>query len=173
MPKRPQGLSAHYRQRQRRPFAIGAARRTGQSEGVPAAPGGEQDPFCCLPTSEHRLTASSLAPPRGRAQRVQGSGIPSPLRGEQGTGGWDQDRCGDFWALPASPTWSRVSRVPREQPLGRRPAPRANRSALAPHLPSLSPGGAGASSRRLSRTSGPTGSATHPRAPPGHRQLLP
>ena len=143
MPKRPQGLSAHYRQRQRRPFAIGAARRTGQSEGVPAAPGGEQDPFCCLPTSEHRLTASSLAPPRGRAQRVQGSGIPSPLRGAQGTGGRDQERCGDFWALPASPTWSRVSRVPREQPLGRRPAPRANRSALAPHLPSLSPGGRG------------------------------
>lgn len=43
-----------------------------------------------------------------------------------------------------------------------------------PHVPILLPGDAGngwASSRRPGRTSGPRGSATQPRAPPGHREL--
>lgn len=42
-----------------------------------------------------------------------------------------------------------------------------------PHVPILLPGDAGngwASSRRPDRTSGPTESATQPRAPPGHRE---
>ena len=97
-------------------------RRTGQSEGVRAAPLGEQDPFSYFPTSEHQLMDSFLAAQRGREQTALETWHPGPLLRTQGTGVWAWDRCGDSCVLLSSPTQSSVFRVTQKQRLGRRSA---------------------------------------------------
>ena len=132
---------------------------------------GEQEPFSYRTTSEHPLTTSSLATPRGRSQMAQGTWHPGPLLRTQGTGGRAWDRCGDSCALLASSTRSPTSRVHANNVWGASP-PGCQHGEAPPHLQSRSPQGrwnGWASSSRPIRTSGPKGSATQPCAPPGHR----
>lgn len=123
-------------------------------------PPGKQDPFSYLPDLGKRPTASSLA----TRSEGSGSGIPSPLREHRGLARAGPGHCADY-ERSASPTWSRVSRLPREDHLWRagRPGCQQEGSGSSPAAPVA--GGVGASRADPPAPAGPLAPRGAPHTP--------